>query len=607
MQNADFDVNLSLTMRASASLSSADFSDGFLQNVLPDQGISVPLDLTLGIGRGGCALSGSLVSGKSIVLATLPSASLGPLTIERGRVEVIPGGASLAVGGYLTVSIALGPVTATVKDIGIGGMLGWPAGGGNAGPLDVQPQLLWPTGVGLSIDAPMVSGGGFLASDHAQSQYLGVAALTVGSISVQGAGVLTTKLPGGGWSLIALADVDGLAVQLGFGIEITGMGVLAGVNRTMNVAGLQALARSGGLSTVMFPADLAANAPRVAADLDGLFPAAQGQYVLGPTVRLTWGAGSLITGELAVYVELPAPLRVAVLGALQVVLPDPDEPVVNLNLDLLGVIDLTAKTVALDMSLSRSALAGMPLTGQAALRAGWGSQPGFLLAIGGWHPSFAAPAGFPKLDRIGLSLGGGDLQLRLACYLAVTTNTVQLGAAIDLRAAAGSAAAFTATVSFDALIQFKPFGLELDLAICAAVTLGGNPVLSLNITVHLSGPSPWHIAGQAQFSILWFSFTIPISGTFGTAVEPGSPAPVDIFGPLAAAIADPRSWVRPSPSGPPVVTLRTGSAGAAVHPLGSLTLRQRVIPLEQRIDRFGADDLPGRRPCRCRRPARIPA
>jgi hypothetical protein len=517
--------------------------------------------------------------------------SITGITLQTTPTADSSGGAAFRI--LLSGGLSFGPFTADLTDIGLGLRMAPPGGSapGNLGPLDLTLEFVPPRGWGIFLDADVVSGGGYLAVDSSGSQYLGAVAVSVGTISVQGVGVLNTRPPGGGWSLIALADVSGLAIQLGFGIEITGMGVLVGVNRTMNVAGLQALARSGGLSTVMFPADLAANAPRVAADLGNLFPVAHGQYVFGPTVQLSWGAGALINAELAVYLELPSPLRVAVLGALQITLPDPDEAVVDLHLDLLGVIDLTAKTIALDMSLSHSSLAEMPLTGQAALRAGWGGQPAFLLAVGGWSPYFTPPAGFPPLDRIGLSMGDDDLQLRLTSYFAITTNTVQLGAAIDLYATAGPAA-ITATASFDALIQFKPFKLELDLAIFAAITLNSQPVMTLSITAHLIGPDPWHLSGQVQFSVVFFSFTIPISGTFGSAIPQAAPQVVDIFGPLAAAVADPGSWILPSPPGPPVVLLRNGSSGAAVHPLGSLALHQRVVPLEQQIDRFGADVLP---------------
>ena len=359
----------------------------------------------------------------------------------------------------------------------------------------------------------------------------------------------------------------------------------------MNVTGLQALTRAGQLQNVLFPADLAANAPRVIADLDSLFPPAHGQYVVGPVVELTWGPGALLKAELAIYIELPKPLRIAVLGVLRLTAPNAAAPIADMTLDLVGVIDLTAKTMSLDMSLTHSTLASMPLTGQAALRAGWGASPVFLLAIGGFNPHFPTPAGFPALDRIGLCLGSGNLTMRLTAYLAVTTNTLQLGSRVDLRAAAGPAS-LTATVSFDALIQFEPFRLELDLAIHAAIVLWGSPLMALDITAHLTGPGPWQMQGQVHFSVLFLSFTVSVSGTFGAAIAGGAPAHADILTPLSAAVTDTANWTMSVPAAAAGLVLRAGVTGTALHPLGGLELHQRIVPLEQRVDRYGPEPLP---------------
>ena len=97
------------------------------------------------------------------------------------------------------------------------------------------------------------------------------------------------------------------------------------------------------------------------------------------------------------------------------------------------MLDVSAGTVSLDATLYDSRILQFTLTGDMALRAGWGSQPQFILAIGGFHPRFAAPPGLPVLKRLALSLADGDtLQLRCAAYLAVTSNTVQFGARVDL-------------------------------------------------------------------------------------------------------------------------------------------------------------------------------
>ena len=124
-------------------------------------------------------------------------------------------------------------------------------------------------------------------------------------------------------------------------------------------------------------------------------------------VKLGWGA-SLITLELGVLIELPSPIRLVILGRLSMVLPDKDAPVLSLNLDILGIIDFDRGEVSLDARLFDSRLVAFALTGDMAMRVGWGAQPHFELAAGGFHPRFQPPAGFPALERLALTLADSD-------------------------------------------------------------------------------------------------------------------------------------------------------------------------------------------------------
>jgi hypothetical protein len=601
-----FDALVSLTMRANTALGSAEFSDGFLQSVLPSGGLNIPLDLTLSIGRGGCQLTGSAVSGKTIVLATLPSASIGPLAIEQGHIEVVPADGNLTVAGYLTASVSIGPLTATVQDIGIGGTVSWPSGGGNAGPLDLQPEMLWPSGIGLGIEASVVSGVGFLSYDQANARYLGALALSLGDISISAVGVLDTRLPGGahGYSLVVVASATFPPIELGFGFSLAGIGGAVGMHRTVDVPSLQALARAGRLDDLMFPADLAHRAPQVAANLAQVFPPAQDHFLIGPAVRIEWGVGGMLDAEIGVFIELSDSggginvLRVALLGWIHLALPDAltPLPLVDLKLDVLGLVDFPAKTLSLDAGLRDSTIASFPLTGQAALRAGWGPNAAFVLAIGGFNPHFAAPAGFPTLQRVTLSIGSDNPRLTLAAYLAATSNTVQFGCSADLYASEGSAAV-SASLSFDAVVQRKPFGVIADLSVTATALLDGNPVLTLNLDLHLTGPGPWTVTGSASFHILFCSHSVPVNITVGPQPPPQAPETVDLDGNLFTALTDPHSWQTGPPPGRGVVAVRgQDAAHPAVHPLGSLTVRQHAVPLGQRVDRYGPDLLDP--PCR---------
>jgi hypothetical protein len=455
----------------------------------------------------------------------------------------------------------------------------------------VRPRA--PTGLGLAIGAGPVTGGGFLRYEAERSQYSGAVALDFEGIAVRAVGLLTTQLPGGrpGFSLLVLVSADFPPVQLGLGFRLVGVGGLLGINRTVSVEALRAGLKTGALGAVLSPPDPEASAGELVAKLAGLFPVAPGRHVFAPTARIVWGTPTLITIELALVLELPSPVRLVALGRLRALLPSEQEPIVRLQVDVLGVIDFDRREAAVDATLVDSRLAQFALTGDMALRMSWGAQPSFLLAVGGFHPRFTAPPGFPALERVAVALARGDNpKLRLEAYLALTSNTVQFGARVDLGARAGkfSIAGF---LSFDALVTLAPLAFVVDIAAKLAVKVGGRTLLTVSLALTLSGPRPWRARGRASFSILFFDVSFGFDVTIGDAAQPALPPPVDVAPLLLAAFTDARAWTPQVPVGAAdAVTLRSLEPGADVlsHPLATLQVRQRVAPLERTLERFGS-------------------
>jgi hypothetical protein len=583
--------------------------DGFVAEMLG----AAPLQVDVGPGVTWSSAAGLRFVGQNMLKLNIPLhlSLAGIIDLSMLSIGPQPGGSqAAAIDVGVTGSLTLGPLIASMENIGVAVQAqgASAANPGNLGPVDLGFGFKPPDGIGLSLNAPPVSGTGFLSYSAGDGRYLGAVALSVGDVAISAVGVLDTKLPGGapGYSLLVVASATFPPVELGFGFSLSGIGGLVGVNRTADVPSLQALARAGRLDDLMFPADLIHRAPQVAANLGQQFPAAAGHYLIGPAVQIEWGTGGMIYADLGVFLELTdsgggiTVLRVALLGLVHMTLPAAAAPVANITLDVLGVADFAAQTLSLDAGLRNSTIAGFPLTGQAALRAGWGASPEFLFAVGGFNPHFQAPAGFPALQRIALSIGGANPRLRLSAYLAVTSNTLQLGCAADLYAAvnvAGVTAAVQASLAFDALVQFQPFGLIVDLTIAAAILVNGSPVLSLSVALHVTGPQPWTVTGQASFGFLFLTITVPIAITAGPAAPPSSPQTADLDANLAAALADPRSWATGPPAGRGLVHVRgQNTAAPAMHPLGTVTVRQHAVPLAQRIDRYGPDLLDA--PCR---------
>lgn len=571
---------------------SSDDGDSFLKKVLPKE-LAAPFDLAVAWREGeGLTLYGGSPGG-GLELTFPLDLDLKVIRIEELFVALQAAGGTVNLQAALSGSASLGPLFAFVQRVGL--KVSFAASG-------TQLGFRAPDGMGLSIDAGPVSGGGFLFIDEPRGQYAGALQLKLQTISITAIGLLNTRMPDGspipgmGFSLLIIIAVELPPIQLGFGFTLNGIGGLLGLNRTIDLPALRAGVRTRALDAMMFPPDPVANAAAVVRSLSTVFPVAVNRFVVGPMVRLGWGTPPILTLDIGILLELPAPIRVVVLGRIKLALPqDSDVAVVAIHMDIVGIIDFGRGEISIDAVLYDSLIAGFTLTGDMALRARWKDDPTFVLSIGGFHPAFQPPPDFPTLARVALSLATGDNpRLRFETYLAVTSNTVQLGAMIDLHA---EAAGFTidGNVTFDALIQFDPFGLMVDMSAAFAVRYQGETICSVSAEIHLTGPSPWHVWGQAKVEVLLLSATVSFDAQFGPAPLPPPRPAVRVCDLLIASVAEPANWSAQPPSGEGVVSLRSRPGGDRVlaHPLGGLTFRQRIVPLELTLECYGAATVDG--------------
>ena len=450
------------------------------------------------------------------------------------------------------------------------------------------------------IDAPIVVGGGFLIYDPKKEEYGGILQLEVAeTIAVKAIGLLTTRMPDGskGFSLVVIVSAQGFApIQLGFGFTLAAIGGLLGVNRTVMTDVLRSGLKNGTLGSILFPVDPIRNAPQIVSDLRTVFPPVRNRHVFGPMAIIGWGTPAILTLEIAFILELPEPVRLIILGRLKAILPEERKALIRVRMDSIGVIDFNRGEVSLDATLYDSRILEFTLTGDMALRANWGGKPNFVLAIGGFNPRFSAPAGFPRLERLALSLSKGDaLRLRCETYLALTSNTVQFGARLDLHAAGGG---FTVNgyLGIDALFHFAPFEFVVDIGAGVALRYHGHLLMGIFLEGMLSGPTPWHVRGKASFKVLFFKVSVGFDHRIGRDEPAALPEAVDVLNLLVAAVSDARNWSSELPGGEhPLVTFReqSGALTLRAHPLAQLTVRQRVVPLNMTIDTFGNAPLSG--------------
>lgn len=567
--------------------------DGFLQKILPKDGIQIDFDLAVGWSnkkglylRGGAGLETTLPINKNLFdVLLINSVYLAILAKESG----------ISLAAATSVTLKMGPVVVAIEQMGLKANISFPERGGNLGPVNLEIGFKPPKGAGLVIDASAVVGAGFLEFDPDNAMYSGFVYLEiVKKISVTAVGLITTRMPDGspGFSLLALIAVQfSPGIQLGYGFTLNGLGGLLGINRTAKVDILRNGLRNGTLGSILFPSDPKQNIARIISDLKAVFPPAKDRFVFGPMVILGWGPNELIKLELGIILELPDPVRLLILGRLSLKLPDDKNPVVRLKLDSLGVIEFATGDVSLDAVLYDSEIKGFTITGEMALRANFGASPGFLLSVGGFHPAFKAPPGFPTLQRVAISLATGDNpQLRLAAYMAITTNTVQFGGALEIQAKIGDSFSVEGQFSFDALIQFDPFGLIVSLGAMIAVKSGKTVLLCIKLDLNLTGPTPWHAWGEAVFQILLINFRCPIDIKSGEEQLTEPPSPVNILPMIIAALQEPTNWsTQLPPEEHPLVVFREQAKGSGifVHPLAKLQVSQRVAPLNKAIYKYG--------------------
>ncbi|WP_020477422.1 DUF6603 domain-containing protein [Streptomyces sp. SS] len=593
------DLEIGIAADKAAVIVAGGDGDGFLARVLPPEGLRTEFALGLQWSR----RKGLGFTGSAGLDATLPvNARLGPIELQAIQLGLDADAAEgeLRASVSATARLDLGPVRATVERIGL--EAGLTTSDGNLGPVGLGAAFAPPEGAALEVSAGPVTGGGYLFFDRDKGEYAGVLALRLESIALKAVGLLTTRMPDGGegFSLLILVSAEFTPIQLGFGFTLSGVGGLIGVNRSVSVDTLRAGIRSKALDSVLFPRDPLGRAPEIVATLGAVFPPTPGRHVVGPMARIGWGTPTLLTLDLALLLELPTPVRLVLLGRLRMALPTEETALVVVNMDVLGVIDFERGEASVDATLHDSRIAAFALTGDMAMRARWKGRPSFALSAGGFHPRFQRPEGFPEPRRLNLSLLQGDNpRVRLEAYFALTSNTVQFGARLELYAAA-LGFSVEGLLAFDALVRFEPFGFEVDIAGHVSLKRGSRTLTAVGVEIALSGPAPWHVRGRARFEVLFFSGEISFDRTFGGHAAPAAlPAAVDVAAKVEEALADPRNWTAQlTGAGRTVVTLRElpdVEGRLVVHPLGGLSFTQRVAPLGVTLTRYGTSPVDGAR------------
>jgi hypothetical protein len=565
-------------------------ADGFIGSLMGNTGLEADFDLGFGWRAG----SGFYFTGSGGLQIRVPThIELGPVELRAVTVEV-----GMRDGGFpiaLTTDVkgSLGPLTAVVERIGAEMMLKFPADqSGNLGIADIGFGFKPPTGVGLAIDVAVVRGGGYLSIDTARGEYAGALELEFAKfLTLKAIGIITTRMPDGspGFSLLIIITADfGTGIQLSFGFVLLAVGGLLGLNRTMNLQALMEGVRSGAVQSVMFPRDVIANAPRIISDLRTLFPPQEGKFLIGPMVKLGWGTPALLTGSLGVIVEIPG--NIAIVGVIKLALPTEQAAILVLQVNFAGAIEFDKKRLFFFASLFESRILFMTIEGELGLLVAWGSDANFVLSVGGFHPQFTPPPlPFPSPRRVAIDiLNRPGARIQVSGYFAVTSNTAQFGARAELYFGF-SAFNLRGHIGFDALFRFGPFSFEIAVSASVSLDAFGVGVFSIRLRFTLEGPTPFRAHGTGSISVFLFEVSADFDITWGetrhTALDP-----VDVMPIVAGELEKPEAWKAQLPVGASqLVSLRKLPAtdDLVLHPVGTLEVRQRAVPLDLTLDRVG--------------------
>ncbi|MGH3241849.1 MAG: DUF6603 domain-containing protein, partial [Spirillospora sp.] len=542
--------------------------------------------------------SGLQLEGSQTLELALPlHLKLGPLEITTLHLGVgLPTDGSLPIEVSADFKGALGPVRASVERVGIVATPRFPDGGGNLGPIDLALGFKPPKGVGLVIDAGIVAGGGYLSFDPERGEYAGALELEfAGFIEVKAIGLITTRMPDGssGFSLLIVltAEFGGGGIQLGFGFTLLGVGGILGLNRRMDLAALVEGVATGAVESVMFPRDVIANAPRIVSDLRRFFPPEEGRFLVGPMAKIGWGTPTLVSVSLGLIVEVP-PGNIAILGVLKCALPSQDVALLVLQVNFIGAFEVDKSRLWFYAQLFDSRVLTITIDGGMGLLIDMGDHPDFVLSVGGFHPSFKPPPlPFPIPPRVSMDiLNAPGRLIRVSGYFAVTSNTAQFGAKAEIRLGFDDFG-LEGHLAFDALFQFSPFAFVIEISAGVSLKAFGVGLFGIDLQFKLEGPNAWRAHGRGSISLLFFEISADFDISWGEERATTLP-PVAVLELLEREVRKPEGWQTRLPAGGanPLVTLRQLPAGdeLVLHPLGTLFIHQRAVPLGVRIDRVGA-------------------
>jgi hypothetical protein len=347
----DLDIIVEAGIEGGKLILTAGEGDGFLQKVLPSDPMEMEFDLIVGISR----QKGFYIKGGAGLAYTFHlNKQIGPILINSIDLGLKAQAEDLKLTTGISGGLELGPLTAVVQNMGMTATITF-GESGNLGNADLSLGFKPPDGIGLSIDASGIKGGGFLSFDFENERYAGALELCFqDSFSLSAIGLITTRMPDGskGFSLLIIITAEfATPIALGMNFYLSGVGGLLGLHRSVQVDNLRAGVKSNALDNILFPTDVVKNINKIISDLRSIFPPTKDQFIIGPMILITWSTPPLVRGEIGLLIEFTNPVRLAILGVIKACIPTEKEALVKIQVNFLGLIDFEAGYLSFDATI----------------------------------------------------------------------------------------------------------------------------------------------------------------------------------------------------------------------------------------------------------------
>lgn len=492
-----------------------------------------------------------------------------------------------------------GSVQISMKDLGVGSYVNVLNDDGAMGDFHLSPTFEFPSAISIAIKTDAIKGGGLISYCKEKQEFIGMVQLSIlETIEASALMMLSMQMPDGskGYSFVGLISVNFFpGIPLGMGFSLTGIGGALGLNRDIDSESIQSGVRTGTLGSVFFVDDVETDQALMVDNLGNYFPIKSDQFFFGVLARITYA--DKLNIDFGLLITLPKPFKIIIVGAVHAILPDKKLPLIEINAYFAGIIDFDNKKLSFDASLVDSKIAFIEIYGDLALRLSWGDEKVFVLSAGGFHPSYKPDPSLRLgvMKRLGMKVDYGPVKQTMEAYFAITSNTVQFGARVDLYIGAGGAT-LTGFYGFDCIFQFDPFRFMVEIYAGFKAKYKRWTLASVNLDFTLSGPAPWNVKGKASFKILFFKVSVKFNKTWGQKQSESQISYIDIYELFSEEYLKFENWKIIS-SGKEdhfvqLANIREDTDDVILEPFDGIGFQQSTIPLNTEILQYGESVKP---------------